>query len=266
MRGEIFSLIRCEAKNYTVIEKTEFCTKELAVTQNNKTFYIQYGNRVVQPYFQKIDCEGEGLGDIIKACKDNGTSVYIMQQEKVTEFHEKINSIEDEPVLTRAPIDLDNQLNFNSFNESGIYDPSFIKAKNGWLLRGEQYAAMEHGITTSFVRINDWEDTAKKGIQFFDLIEENALITFLYGDWVWRCMIEFLRILGYISGLHLLCTSGKKMMRKYLRSILDVPKNEKLTRSMLKYGRKNFTNECTEKSWIEIMNRDDELPPYDFAL
>ena len=54
--------------------------------------------------------------------------------------------------------------------------------------------------------------------------------------------------------------------RKYLRSILDVPKNEKITRSMLKYGRKNFTNECTEKSWIEIMNRDDELPPYDFAL
>ena len=98
------------------------------------------------------------------------------------------------------------------------------------------------------------------------LIEENALITFLYGDWVWRCMIEFLRILGYISGLHLLCTSGKKLMRKYLRSILDVPKNEKITRSMLKYGRKNFTNECTEKSWIEIMNRDDELPPYDFAL
>ena len=53
---------------------------------------------------------------------------------------------------------------------------------------------------------------------------------------------------------------------RYNYNLKDVPKNEKLTRSMLKYGRKNFTNECTEKSWIEIMNRDDQLLPYDFVL
>ena len=191
-----------------------------------------------------------------------------MQQKRVTEFHENINSIEDEPLLTRAPITFDSQLKFNSFNESGIYDPSFIKAKNGWLLRGEQYAAMEHGITTSFVKTNDWEETAKNGINVFDFIEESALIRFIYGAWFWRCMIEFLKILGYISGLHLLCTSGKKLLRKYLRSVLGIRRNEKITHNMLKYGKKKFfTNKDAGKSWIEIMNEnDDELPPYDFVV
>ena len=267
LRGEIISLIRCEARNFTVIETVQFCTRELAVSQNNKTVYMQYGSRVVQPYFQRVDCEEDGLGDVIQAQKDDGGSVYIMQQQKVIEFQQKVNFIEDEPLLTKAPIDLESQLKFTSFNESGIYDPSFIKAKNGWLLRGQQYAAMEHGITTSFAKINDWEKTAKNGINFFDFIEESALINFLYGDWLWRGMMEFLRILSYISGLHLLCTSGKKLLRKYLRIILGIKRDEKITRKMLRFGKKNdFTKEDMDRSWIQIMNENDELPPYNFYV
>ena len=80
-------------------------------------------------------------------------------------------------------------------------------------------------------------------------------------------MIEFLRILSYISGLHFLCTSGKKLLRKYLRMILGIKRDEKITRKMLKFGKKNdFTKENMDRSWIQIMNEDDELPPYNFYV
>ena len=79
-------------------------------------------------------------------------------------------------------------------------------------------------------------------------------------------MIEFLRILSYISGLHLLCTSGKKLLRKYLRSILGIKRDEKITRKMLKLGKKNDFTKEEGKSWIQIMNETDELPPYDFIV
>ena len=65
-----------------------------------------------------------------------------------------------------------------------------------------------------------------------------------------------------------MCTSGKKLLRKYLRSVLGIRRNEKITHNMLKYGKKKFfTNKDAGKSWIEIMNEnDDELPPYDFVV
>ena len=79
--------------------------------------------------------------------------------------------------------------------------------------------------------------------------------------------MEFLRILSYISGLHLLCTSGKKLLRKYLRIILGIKRDEKITRKMLKLGKKNdFTKEDMDRSWIQIMNEDDELPAYNFYV
>ena len=79
-------------------------------------------------------------------------------------------------------------------------------------------------------------------------------------------MIKFLRILSYISGLHLLCTSGKKLLQKYLRLILGIKRHEKITRKMLKLGKKNDFTKEEGKSWIQIMNETDELPPYDFIV
>ena len=49
--------------------------------------------------------------------------------------------------------------------------------------------------------------------------------------------------------------------------ILGIKRDEKITRKMLKFGKKNdFTKENMDRSWIQIMNEDDELPPYNFYV
>ena len=129
LRGEIISLVKCEEKNYTVMEEVKHCTKELVVLRNNRTYYLQYGSRVVQDYYQRVDCELEDLGNIIQAKKKDGTSIYIMQQKTVREFSGEMHFLAEEPLLMKTPLQLDSVLDYESFNTSGFYDNVFLEAK-----------------------------------------------------------------------------------------------------------------------------------------
>ena len=82
------------------------------------------------------------------------------------------------------------------------------------------YAAMEHGVTTSFVQSTNWREAAENEIKLFDFIETNALITFLFGGYYWRLIIQFLQILGYLSGLKMLCGICRNLLQRFLRKWL----------------------------------------------
>ena len=116
------------------MQEVKHCTKELVVSRNNRTYYLQYGSRVVQDYYQRVDCELEDLGNIIQAKKMDGTSIYIMQQETVREFSGEMHFLAEEPLLMKTPLKLDSVLDYASFNTSGLYDNAFLEAKKNWLL------------------------------------------------------------------------------------------------------------------------------------
>ena len=111
------------------MQEVKHCTKELVVSRNNRTYYLQYGSRVVQDYYQRVDCELEDLGNIIQAKKMDGTSIYIMQQETVREFSGEMHFLAEEPLLMKTPLKLDSVLDYASFNTSGLYDNALLEAK-----------------------------------------------------------------------------------------------------------------------------------------
>ena len=124
--GEIIFFVKCEEKNYTVMEEVKHCTKGLVVSRNNRTYYLQYGSRVVQDYYQRVDCELEDLGNIIQAKKNDGTS---MQQKTVRKFSGEMHFLAEEPLLMKTPLQLDSVLDYDSFNTSGLYDNVFWRQK-----------------------------------------------------------------------------------------------------------------------------------------
>ena len=241
------------------MQEVKHCTKELVVSRNNRTYYLQYGSRVVQDYYQRVDCELEDLGNIIQAKKMDGTSIYIMQQETVREFSGEMHFLAEEPLLMKTPLKLDSVLDYASFNTSGLYDNAFLEAKKNWLFRGEMYAAMEHGVTTSFVQSTNWREAAENEIKLFDFIETNALITFLFGGYYWRLMIQFLQIQGYLSGLKMLCGICRNLLRRFLRKWLGLNRNERITIQKIRNRQYRQSN-----NWHKVMlTMQDGPPPYD---
>ena len=262
----MLSLIKCTEKNYTVLTDTKICTEEIQVSEkdNNQTLYMQHGSRLVQKFYQKVACELPGLGNVIKVTKGDGSSVHITQEEKVREFPEVNGFLEDEPLIIAAPVELDIQLEYESFNESGLYDPTYVEAKYNYIFRGEQYATMERGVTTSFVSFENWKDAANGDLNFLAYIEENELIYWLFGGLFWRSIIEFLKVLGYLSGLKLLGTIIKKLVRKLLHE-----GNERQTLKIIRLGKQNTNRRESLKienethSWNDvIINYEEGPPPY----
>ena len=80
-----------------------------------------------------------------------------------------------------------------------VYMIMFFGGKKIGFLEVKRYAAMEHAVTTFFVQSTNWREAAENEIKLFDFIETNALITFLFGGYYWRLMIQFLQIKGYLS-------------------------------------------------------------------
>ena len=107
---------------------------------------------------------------------------------------------------------------------------------------------MKYGVTTSFVQSTNWREAAENEIKLFDFIEINALITFLFGGYYWRLIIQFLQILGYLSGLKMLCGICRNLLQRFLRKWLGLNRNERLTIEKIRNRQYSQSN-----NWHEVM-------------
>ena len=78
-------------------------------------------------------------------------------------------------------------------------------------------------------------------------------------DWISEDSVVYLR-------LALTLYLWKEVIAKISKSFLGIKRDEKIARKMLKLGKKNDFTKEEGKSWIQIMNETDELPPYDFIV
>ena len=134
----------------------------------------------------------------------------------------------------------------------------FFGGKKKWLFRVEMHAAMEHSVTTTFVQSTNWREAAENESSYLTSLKTNALITFLFCGYYWRLMIDFLQILGYLSGLKMLCGICRNLLRRFLRKWLGLKRNERMTIEKIRNQQYRQSN-----NWPEVMlTMKDGPPPY----
>lgn len=86
--------------------------------------------------YSKIECFGEGLGDIAEVENSRGEIKYIIQQERIYEYDKHITgSIVDHPDYFTKPPHFKSQLEYSSFHDAGIYSYELIRMATDYLFR-----------------------------------------------------------------------------------------------------------------------------------
>lgn len=111
------------------------CTKELQVIDNSGDVkYIGIGTGLLKEEFTKQACNIDGLGDVYKAKNAFNKTVWLTQEKQINVFQHEIEGFEqliaEDHSNENSPV-----LNYNSFHDSGLYDPKFIKARNEYIFR-----------------------------------------------------------------------------------------------------------------------------------
>ena len=111
------------------------CTKELQVIDSTGDVkYIGIGTGLLKEEFTKQPCNMDGIGDVYKAKNAFNKTVWLTQEKQLSVFNHKIENFGklfiDDLSNEKLPV-----LNYRSFHDSGLYNPTFIKARNEYIFR-----------------------------------------------------------------------------------------------------------------------------------
>ena len=111
------------------------CTKELQVIhKTGDVKFIGVGTNLPKEEFQKQPWNVDGLGDVYRTKDKLNKTVWLTQEKQLSVFNHKIENFEklfiDDLSNKKVPV-----LNYRSFHDSGLYDPTFIKARNEYIFR-----------------------------------------------------------------------------------------------------------------------------------
>ena len=111
------------------------CTKELQlIDKTGDVKFIGVGTSLLKEEFQKQPCNVDGLGDVYRAKDKLNKTVWLTQEKQLSVFNHKIENFGklfiDDLSNEKLPV-----LNYRSFHDSGLYDPTFIKARNEYIFR-----------------------------------------------------------------------------------------------------------------------------------
>ena len=112
------------------------CTKELQVLdKTGEVKYIGVGTGLLKEEFTKKPCNIDGIGDVYQAKNAFNNTVWLTQEKRLNIFQHQIEDFEqlimpEDHSNEKSPV-----LNYDSFHNSGLYDPIFIKARNEYIFR-----------------------------------------------------------------------------------------------------------------------------------
>ena len=111
------------------------CTKELQVIDSTGDVkYIGIGTGLLKEEFTKQPCNMDGIGDVYKAKNAFNKTVWLTQEKELNIFEHEVEAFE-QMIAEDHSIENPPMLNYNSFHDSGLYDPTFIKARNEYIFR-----------------------------------------------------------------------------------------------------------------------------------
>ena len=207
LRGEVLSLMNCPSEKFKVLKQTSKCTKQVQVTNNNGTlWYVAVGSRLLQKQFEVTECHSPELGDIVAVEDIYGTEVFITQEDKTKVFEYISGHLnESETILSPQMVFL-SLTQISSFYKSELYDEKFLETRRNYLFSGEVYSAIRTGITGAIFQKSrmDWEEAAAGKIDFAQTIGIETLREIIDGSWIMRLIKSILKVLGYMSAVHML--------------------------------------------------------------
>ena len=231
VRGDVLSILKCNQNQYEVLSKPNFCTNTIQVKAKNETLYIEHGSRLVLESSQEVDCELEG--DIFEALDQRGKKVYLTQEESLQKY-ERVSGKLNETNLVSIGVDISSALTYDSFDKSGLYDPTFLERRREYLFRGDQYYEMTRKVTRSFYHNSqDWKNQKNQNINFLDYISNNSLLDTVLGSFWIRAIKDFLGVVSYFSSAAFLLQCIWYIIKEYRKHsrvnefVDDIEKNVK---------------------------------------
>ena len=212
----MLSILKCNQKQYEVVSKTNFCTNTIQVKEKNETLYIEHGSRLVLESSQEVDCELEG--DIFEALDQRGRKCHLTQEENLQKYTMVSGKLNDTNLISIG-VDIPSAIDYESFDKSGLYDPSFLELRRDYLFRGDQYYEMTRKVTRSFYHNSQaWKKQRNQNLNFFDYISNNSLIDAVLGSFLIRCIKEFLEVVSYFPQL----ASSAKLSGTFIKNIKSI--------------------------------------------
>lgn len=180
----------------------------------NATFYLEHGSRLLLESSQPVECELIE-GDIIEASDQHGREVFLTQEDKVQKYTSITGKLNDTDLVSLG-VSIESAFSYSSFDKSGLYDPSFIEARKDYLFRGDLYHDMTRKVTMSFFHdTKAWKDKRNQNLNFLEYLNPDSLVDTVLGHWLIRFIKDFLGYVSYVASIWFLITVVRYIRDQY---------------------------------------------------